>query len=258
LHLFALVKARKQDPGSFDVTQEFLIAHYQAKVCGEPNSLEDQPELKFYDITEQLTSGKDFESPAEGNMLYSLVYDACSFTLQSSGLHILLLVSQTSKQGIFVQMDGRVQTSLFKTIGLSGQASRILGVKLSSEEELVEPSSCIVNLTIMTTGQVYIYLDLQRTFVGVRQAEPLSLTRIQELAHSGSQQQLLDDSKEPEITRTVHDLNREAQCTTRFEVQQRLKKLLMAHSEATESRRSATEVENLRTRVVQLCHQVGK
>ena len=41
LNLFALVKAIKQLPSSYERETEYLIAHFQTQVCGNPESVRD-------------------------------------------------------------------------------------------------------------------------------------------------------------------------------------------------------------------------
>ena len=53
LNLFALVKAIKQAPSSYQRETEYLIAHFKTRVCGNAASVHNQPVLKFYDISAQ-------------------------------------------------------------------------------------------------------------------------------------------------------------------------------------------------------------
>lgn len=77
-------------------------------------------------------------------------------------------------------MDTRQQSTIFKQFSPKTNFNKILGVKLSSDAELIESSDSPVNLTIATAGQIYLYRDLQNTFQSVRLTEPLSLTRLAE------------------------------------------------------------------------------
>ena len=95
MNLFCLVKARKQLPSSYETEEEILIAHFQTQVSGDPSLVANQPpELKFYDITREFPSTTATKS--EEMMQYAIVYDSCSFTIERTGMCILLLVSQAS------------------------------------------------------------------------------------------------------------------------------------------------------------------
>ena len=111
-------------------------------------------------------------------MQLALVYDSCSFTVAKTGRCILLLVSQLNQQGFMVQMDARFQLATFKTFSAAtnSQASKVLGVKLSTDDELVELDVAEVDLTVITTGEIYTYVDLQNSLEDIRYAEPQLLT----------------------------------------------------------------------------------
>ena len=103
-------------------------------------------------------------------MLYSQLYDSCSFTIQQTGFNILMVVSKASQHGIMVQMDARGPSATFKPFTKAYGFQKILGIKLSDDDWLVESpvETKEVSLTIVTAGEVYLYADLQNTFQDVQ------------------------------------------------------------------------------------------
>ena len=54
-------------------------------------------------------------------------------------------------------------------------------MKLTGEDELVETSEEREDLTIITAGEVMVFSDLNRSFLDVRQTEPMLLSKIPDL-----------------------------------------------------------------------------
>ena len=79
---------------TYSTETEAIVAHLTTLIGGSADLLREQsPTLKFYDITMQFELNK-LATTAEDMMQKSLTFDACSFTINRTGIHILLLVSQ--------------------------------------------------------------------------------------------------------------------------------------------------------------------
>ena len=80
-----------------------------------------------------------------------------------------MVVSKASQHGIMVQMDARGPSATFKPFTKNYGYQKILGIKLSDDDWLVESpvETKEVSLTIVTAGEVYLYSDLQNTFQDV-------------------------------------------------------------------------------------------
>ena len=65
LNLFVIVKARKQDRQTYSTVQETLIAQLQVEVSGDPSCVKFDPELKWYDISDEFVLSIEGHSVAE-------------------------------------------------------------------------------------------------------------------------------------------------------------------------------------------------
>ena len=58
--------------------------------------------------------------------------------MQKTGLCVLMLVSMVDQSGVMVEMDARYPSTTFKQFNPSTNFKKILGIKLSLDEELQE------------------------------------------------------------------------------------------------------------------------
>lgn len=107
-------------------------------------------------------------------MQSTLVFDSCSFTVEKTKQNILILVNQATQLGTMIQMDENLGRAFFK--GISTQSSlttsKVLGVKLSCEEQLQEQMTEQTGLTVVMAGDIATFDHVQANFVDIRNIQP--------------------------------------------------------------------------------------
>ena len=135
--------------------------------------MQNAPTIEFYSITDKFET--EAGSTVEQMMQYALVYDSCSFTAPKTGYCIFMIVSQLSRKGIMVQIDPRMQRDVvFKPFS---PTLKILGMKLSNDDELAAQLNNKTDLTVVTSGEIFTYEDIQLNFEDVRTAQPLQFSQ---------------------------------------------------------------------------------
>lgn len=56
----------------------------------------------------------------------------------------------------------------FKPFTKAANFQKILGIKISSDDELIENTTDAADLTIVTTGEVFVYNDIRKNFRDIR------------------------------------------------------------------------------------------
>ena len=65
----------------------------------------------------------------------------------------------------------------FKPFTKASSFQKILGVKISCDDELVENTIDTVDLTIVTAGEVFVYNDIRTSFRDIRTIKPVLLSQ---------------------------------------------------------------------------------